>query len=103
MSKLLRQAELAEDRHLIARCSAAAATVGVAAPSDWAQAHRWDLAVTPGWGDFDSQSGISDAQIVERVCALSGVVLPAEPEPEPEPDDGHEENAPDDGAETETP
>lgn len=103
MSQLLRRAQLAEDRELIARCAAAAALLGVEGPTEWAQRKAWDFAITKGWeGDGPSSVNISDASIVARVAELAGKRLP-EPEPEPEGPEDEDEGPEETGSEMETP
>jgi hypothetical protein len=86
MSKLLKQAELAEDRYLLARCNSAAARAGIPSPADWVQSNRWTLAVTPGWEDAATQTDITDEQILDRVAELHA---PPTPPDLPDSDEDH--------------
>ncbi len=101
MSELLRQAQLAEDRSLIARCAAAAARAGVEQPGEWAQRNAWTLAVTPGWESVRVEGDISDAAVVAAVARLIGGA--PEPKPEPEPIIPEPDGDPDDFPAPDTP
>jgi len=77
---------MANDGELWQREIACAATEGIDDPQNWADAHRWQLAGQPGWGDAWSSAlaagnptpgrdpaVIPDAWILAGVQALNNV------------------------------
>ena len=73
MSKLMRQARMAEDAELLLRAAAAAARHGVQNPRQWAYDHAYELAVTEGWSDLvDAAEPITDEMVIDRVRELLG-------------------------------
>lgn len=89
MANLLVQAHIAENAEISMRAAAAAAALGVPNPIEWAKAHAWDLAITPGWccaleDEFNLQN-ITDEMVVTAVQSL---LTPSAEEPEePEHDE----------------
>lgn len=83
MSKLMRQAALAENNELLLRATAAvaAARPALQSPRQWVQDRAYQLAVTDEWSEL---STISDAAIVARVRQLLGIDETAPPEAPPE-------------------
>ena len=82
MSKLMRQARMAEDAELLLRATAAAARHGVQNPRQWAYDRAYQLAVTEGWSEI--AGAIPDGAIVNRVRQLLGIEGTAESETPPE-------------------
>ena len=73
MSKLMRQARMAEDAELLLRATAAAARHGVQNPRQWAYDRAYQLAVTEGWSELiDAAEPIADAMVLDRVRELLG-------------------------------
>ena len=84
MSKLMRQATLAEDNDLLVRATAALAAARPAErnPRQWVQDRAYQLAVTEGWSEI--AGAIPDGAIVNRVRQLLGIEGTAESETPPE-------------------
>lgn len=72
MSKLMRQAALAENTELLLRATAAvaAARPALQSPRQWVQDRAYQLAVTDGWSEL---AQIQDDAIVSRVRQLLGI------------------------------
>ncbi len=72
MSKLMRQAALAENTELQVRATAALAVARPSQqnPRQWVQDRAYQLAVTEGWSEL---AQISDDAIVARVRQLLGI------------------------------
>lgn len=74
----LKQADLAQDNHVLRRIAACAATQSVSDPAEWAAARMWQFSAEPGWAAAYASAALVDGSPGANEAAITdGMILAA--------------------------